>query len=247
MGIPVLNEGQRFLAQIERMAGEGVPALADVAIFDGGSTDGSVDPGILTRSGVRAVLIKTGPGRLSAQLRMGYAWAMVQGYDGIVTVDGNGKDDTAAIPDFLEKLDAGWDLVQGSRYVPGGRAINTPLLRKLAIRTVHVPLTRMAAGFPYTDTTNGFRGYSRRLLLDPRVQPFREVFRTYELLAYMSVRAPRLGFRVVETPVSRAYPTSGPIPTKIAGWRGNVVLLGILLKAVTGRFNPEEQPATDGK
>jgi dolichol-phosphate mannosyltransferase len=236
--IPVLNEGARIRAELEEMARCGIPLLADILILDGGSSDRSTVPSLLSAHGVRALLLKKGPGKLSSQLRMGYAWAMVQGYEGVITIDGNHKDGVEAIPSFIRELDSGWDFVQGSRFVPGGQAINTPLVRLLAIRGLHAPVLSLSAGFHYTDTTNGFRGYSRRLLLDPRVHPFRNVFASYELLAYMSVRAPRIGHRTKEIPVTRKYPASGT-PTKISFFKGNLDLIRILLKVVTGRFNPE--------
>ena len=61
-------------------------------IADGGSTDGSLDADFVKTVGVTAVLTKTGPGKLSAQLRMAYAWSIKHGYDGIVTIDGNGAE-----------------------------------------------------------------------------------------------------------------------------------------------------------
>ena len=47
-----------------------LPLAADIIIGDGGSTDGSNSPELLRGLGVRSLLIKTGPGRLSAQMRM---------------------------------------------------------------------------------------------------------------------------------------------------------------------------------
>ncbi|HZS04869.1 MAG TPA: glycosyltransferase family 2 protein [Blastocatellia bacterium] len=237
--IPVINEGARLKGQLEAMRRIGIPQLADILILDGGSTDGSTHPDFLKSVGVRTLLIKTGPGKLSAQLRMGYAWALRQGYEGIITVDGNGKDGIEAIPDFIRELDAGSDLVQGSRYVPGGQAINTPLVRALAIHLLHAPIISLAAGFRYTDTTNGFRAYSRRFLLDPGVQPFRNIFSTYELLAYLSVRGPRTGHLAREIPVRRQYPDKGKIPTKISHFRGNLLLIKVLLRVLRGDFDPE--------
>lgn len=212
---------------------------ADILLLDGGSTDGSLEFDFLQEQGVRALLRKQGPGRLSAQLRMGYAFAMLQGYQGTVTIDGNNKDGPEAIREFSRALDDGVDLVQGSRFLPGGQAINTPLTRWLAIRLVHAPWISLVSGFRYTDTTNDFRAYSRRFLLDPRVQPFRDVFSTYELLAYMSIRGPKLGYRVKEIPVTRRYPAKGKTPTKIHPIVGNLSLLGILLKASLGHFDPQ--------
>ena len=129
-------------------------------------------------------------------------------------------------------------MIQGSRWAPGGRAVNTPAIRAFAVRRIHVPIVSWLAGFPYTDTTNGFRGYSRSYLLDPRVQPFRDVFDRYELLAYLSVRGPRLGFRTTEIPVTRAYPQRGAIPTRIDPIRGNFDLLATLWRLARGRFHP---------
>ena len=236
--VPVINEGPRIARLLGRMAAARIEGLADIVIVDGGSTDGSLAPEALARLGVRGLLVKTGPGGLSAQLRCAYAYALDQGYRGIVTIDGNDKDDPQAIPRFIEALATGVDFVQASRYLPGGIAENTPALRDLAIRALHAPLLSLFSGFRWTDTTQGFRAYSRRMLLDERIAAFRDVFDTYELLAYLSYRAPRLGYRCLELPTARRYPASGGTPTKISAIRGNLRILKILLLACFGAFDP---------
>lgn len=232
----VLDEGERIRSQLAKMAP--YAEQIDILVADGGSSDGSLDPAIVRSFGVRSVLTKQGPGKLSAQMRMAFAYALEQGYEGIVTIDGNDKDDPAAIPSFVAALEAGADHLQGSRFVPGGKAVNTPWTRLLGIHLVHAPLISLAAGVRYTDTTNGFRGYSRRFLLDGRVAPFRAVFETYELHYYLAIRAARLGFRVQELPVTRRYPRCGPAPTKISPFKGNLMILGILLKACLSGYSP---------
>jgi dolichol-phosphate mannosyltransferase len=236
--IPVINEGERIRRQLERTVRAGIADHADIVIADGGSTDGSLPHELLKDRSVRTLLVKKGPGKLSAQLRMAYAYALRQGYEGIVTVDGNGKDSVESVPAFTAALDEGWDLIQGSRYVPGGEAIHTPFLRHWGMKLVHVPVISAIAGFRYSDTTNGFRGYSRAYLLDRRVQPFRDIFDTYELLAWLSVRAPQLGYRVKEVPVRREYPATGKVPTKISPWKGNMLLMRILGELALGRYKP---------
>jgi dolichol-phosphate mannosyltransferase len=232
----VINEGDRILGQLGRLRDHGIGL--DVVVADGGSTDGSTDPDRLRDLGVRALLVKRDAGKLSAQLRMGFAFALTEGYDGVITVDGNGKDDVAAVPRFVSALDEGADFVQGSRYVPGGQAINTPRERHLAIKLFHAPVTSLAARHRFTDTTNGFRGHSRALLMDPRVAPMRDVFDTYELLAYLPIRAARLGHTCAEVPVTRAYPDAGDIPTKIHGRSAQLDLVKILGRAALGRYDP---------
>lgn len=235
--IPVINEGERIKSLLKRMEAHRIPEFADIIIIDGGSTDGSLELEGLKARGVRGLVVKTGPGKLSAQLRCAYAFALDQGYEGIITIDGNDKDDPEAIPRFIAALDEGVDFVQASRFLPGGIAENTPKSRDFAIRFIHAPCLSMASGFHWTDTTQGFRAYSRRLLIDPRVAPFRDEFSTYELLAYLSYRAPKLGFICRELATTRRYPR-GEVPTKISSVRGNLAILRILFLTCLGRFNP---------
>lgn len=236
--IPVINEGARIKSLLDRMAALKIDAVADIIIVDGGTTDGSLELPDLQAKAVRGLVLKTAPGKLSAQLRCGYAFALDQGYAGVVTIDGNDKDDPDAIPGFVEALRQGVDFVQASRFVPGGVAENTPKIREFAIRWVHAPMLSLFSGFRWTDTTQGFRAYSRKLLLDPRVAPFRDVFSRYELLAYLSYRAPKLGYRCVELPTARRYPDDGKVPTKISMVSGNLDLIKTLVRVCFGRFDP---------
>lgn len=235
--IPVINEGERILNLLRRMAAVKIADIADVIIVDGGSTDGSLEPQRLQELGVRGLLVKTAPGKLSAQLRCAYAFVLDEGYTGIVTIDGNDKDDPDAIPRFIAAIEQGYDFVQASRFLAGGVAENTPKSRDFAIRFIHAPMLSLASGFHWTDTTQGFRAYSRAMLLDPRVAPFRDEFTTYELLAYLSYRVPKLGYRCVELPTVRCYP-KGEVPTKISSVRGNLSVLQVLMKACAGHYNP---------
>jgi dolichol-phosphate mannosyltransferase len=239
--VPVIDEGERIAAQLERMAP--LADRADIVIADGGSTDGSLALDRLRAAGVRALLVKTGPGKLSAQLRMAFAFAVTEGYEGVITVDGNGKDGVDAIPRFLAALEEGYDFVQGSRFIRGGHHERTPKVRLAAIRLIHAPVVSLLARHRFTDTTNGFRGHSRRLLTDDRVQVFRDVFERYELLAYLSVRPARLKFRVTEIPVARVYPDHGPTPTKLGTLHGPMDLLGVLWRLARGTYDPPRSRA----
>ena len=72
-----------------------------------------------------------------------------------------------------------------------------------------------------------------------RVRPFRDVFDTYNLHYYLSVRIPRLGYWVKELPVRRVYPSAGPTPSHIGGLRARLHILRLLFWAALGRYNPE--------
>lgn len=236
--IPVINEGARILTELGRAQRAGVDKQCNIVVCDGGSTDGSMNPDTLQLYGVNTLLVKTGPGKQGAQLRMGIYFALNRGYKGVLTIDGNNKDSIEDVPKFIEKLRAGYDLVQGSRFRRGGRAINTPPIRYAAVRLIHAPLVSLAARQWFTDTTNAYRAYSREYLTHPDVRPLRDVFQGYELLAYLSIRATQLGLRACEVPVTRAYPATGKTPTKITGFKGNSDLLKVLLAAMAGKYNP---------
>ncbi len=234
--IPVINEGERIKSLLKRMEAERISSIADIIIIDGGSTDGSLELDSLQRLGVSGLVVKKGPGKLSAQLRCAYAFALDQGYEGVVTIDGNDKDDPEAIPRFIEALESGIDFVQASRFLPGGVGVNTPKFRDFAIRYIHAPCLSLASGFQWTDTTQGFRAYSRKMLLDARIAVFRNIFSTYELLAYLSYRVPALGYVCKELPTKRRYPV-GQVPTKISSLKGNFSVLSTLVKTCCGFYN----------
>ena len=236
MVIPVINEGERLHGLLQQMQQLEIGQYVDILIVDGGSNDGSVAPKNLQELGVHTLLIKTGSGKLGAQLRCAYAYLLDQGYEGIITIDGNGKDDPKAIPQFIEKLEAGYDFVQASRFIKGGQGVNTPLIRLIAIRLIHAPLLSLFSGFHWTDTTQGFRGYSKKLLEAPQVGVFRAVFSSYELLFYLSYIAPRLKYRCIELPTIRSYP-KGEVPTKISAVKGNLQIMVTLIKVICGCFN----------
>jgi len=236
--IPIINEGERIIKELYRAYKNDISKCADIVICDGGSTDGCTEEKKLRKLKVNTLLVKKDAGKQGAQLRMGIWWALKRGYRGIITIDGNNKDSIEDVPAFIQKLEEGYDFVHGSRFVEGGRAVNTPFIRNISVRLIHAPIISKTAGQHFTDTTNAFRAYSARYLKDPRVAPLRDIFMGYELLAYLSVRATQLGYQACEIPVTRAYPKKGKTPTKISFWKGNSALMKILLKNRFGAYNP---------
>ena len=151
--IPVINEGARILTELGRAQTAGVDTLCDIVICDGGSTDGSMKLDTLQLYGVNTLLTKTGPGKQGAQLRMGIYFALNRGYKGVLTIDGNNKDSIEDVHKFIEKLQAGYDFVQGSRFIRAG----TLRRRAAGACTAHQP-----GGAPVVHR------YHQRL---PRLQP----------------------------------------------------------------------------
>lgn len=235
--IPIINEGERIKKELERALNNHIDECVDIIICDADSTDDCTNDELLKSLHVNTLLIKKDKGKQGAQLRMGFWWALQRGYEGIVTIDGNNKDSIEDVPHFVKKLEEGYDFVQGSRFIKGGKAINTPFIRLVSVKLIHAPIISLTAKKRYTDTTNAYRAYSKKYLLHPDVAPFRDIFMTYELLAYLSVKADRLKLKTCEIPVTREYPKKGKTPTKISFFKGNSDLLKILFKNLFHKYD----------
>ncbi|MCY9844250.1 glycosyltransferase family 2 protein [Vibrio caribbeanicus] len=230
----VINEGKKLLKQLSRMRLH--CESIDIVVADGGSSDGSTRHDVLSELNVRALLVKQDVGKLGSQMRISFSWALNQGYKGVVVIDGNNKDSVENIPDFVTLLSMGYDHVQGSRFIEGGNAVNTPFSRLLGLKLLHAPLIRLSSGFSYTDTTNGFRAYSANFLRSSEVGLFRKEFKGYELHYYLAISAGKKGFKCIETPVTRTYP-KGKVPTKISPIRGNIQVLVKLIECCLGKYD----------
>ena len=238
--IPIINEGERIKKELERAKEYNISDYVDIIICDADSSDGCTEEKLLKSLDVNTLLVKKDVGKQGAQLRMGFWWALERGYEGIVTIDGNNKDSIEDVPKFIEKLEDGYDFIQGSRFIKGGQAINTPFVRLISVKLIHAPIISLTAKKRYTDTTNAYRAYSKNYLTHKQVRPFRDIFMTYELLAYLSVRADQLSMKTCEIPVRREYPKVGKTPTKISFFKGNFELMKILFNNLFGKYKPKE-------
>lgn len=231
----VWNEGDRIRRQIEEMSKWAQEV--DVVVVDGGSDDGSLEESHLTKNQVSALVTVKERG-LGTGVRAAISYALDQGYQGLITVDGNEKDDLSGLPRILAELKEGVGLVQGSRFLPGGNHARTPMERLIGIKWIVAPLMSIFGKIKVTDPTNGFRGLSRRYLTDPGLQPLRRCFVGFNLQLYLVYRAGCLGHGFREVPVGRSYPEDGSVPTKIVGWKPRIQFLVELFRVLSGRNNP---------
>lgn len=211
--IPVLNEIKYFTKLLDRINILELSELIDILVVDGGSVDGTYEAANFNKE-IKFTLQNNGKNQLSGQLQDAYNFSLKLGYRGVITIDGNSKDDPIFVKDFMKCLEKGYDYIQGSRFLPQGESINLPLSRKYLIKFIHVPLMSRFSNFKYTDSTQGFRGYSRTLLKDPKVNIFNVKFKRYQLLLWISLVVPKLSFKTIEIPNIRTYPKDD-FPSKL--------------------------------
>lgn len=200
VGVFTYNEGQRARETLARF-----PETRDydVIVHDDGSTDDT--PSILLESGFEVIRSEENQG-LGGSIKRVARHARERGYDVLVLMAGNSKDDPAEIPRLLEPIvERGYDYVQGSRFAAGGRAENLPLFRSIMVRA-HAFLFTVLTGVRCTDTLNGFRAYRLNLLFDsPRINVWQDWLDTYEYETYLTYKVLKLGYRTTEVPVVKSY------------------------------------------
>jgi len=128
----------------------------------------------------------------------GFRWALAREYRFVFEMDADFSHAPADLPRFLAELDAGADLVIGSRRVAGGRTVNWGPGCKL-ISAGGSLYARTILGVDVRDLTAGFRCFRREVL---EALPLDRVRSSgYAFQVELTYRAIRKGFRVVEIPV----------------------------------------------
>lgn len=216
------NEELKLRNVIERYMRSPACGLYDYMVIDDGSTDGT--PGLLAEYRARGVLALRHERQrgVGAAIRTAIAYAREHGYEFLVIMAGNDKDNPDEIPALLSPaVNEGYDFVQGSRYKgANGVGGDMPFYRKLATR-LHPLLMSFFAGVPVTDSTNGFRVIRLKMLEDPRFDINQPWLDHYELEPYLMFKCIRLGFRFTEVFVTKIYPSRKLGYTKmkpVLGW-----------------------------
>ncbi|MEQ3552918.1 glycosyltransferase family 2 protein [Pseudonocardia nematodicida] len=155
--VPVRNEARNLEIVLPALA-ELRPALHEIIVVDGHSTDGSLETARRVLPSVRT-LTQTRKGKGNA---LACGFAAVTG-DIVVMFDADGSADPAEIPAFVAALTAGADVAKGSRFTAGGGSDDiTPLRRagNFGLNTVANALF----GTSYTDLCYGYNAFWADLL-----------------------------------------------------------------------------------
>jgi dolichol-phosphate mannosyltransferase len=174
---------------------------ADVLVVDDGSPDGTGELAeqLAAELGQIKVLHRPGKQGLGTAYREGFRLAVDEGYDVVVHMDADLSHDPAVIPLLLSRIEAGADVVIGSRYLPGGSTPNWPLHRRLLSRWGN-RYTAAVLRLPLSDVTSGFRAVRTDVLR--AVDPATARAEGYAFLTELARRYVRRGVRIAEVPIS---------------------------------------------
>ena len=176
-----------------------VPA-ADVLVVDDASPDETGDAAerVAEELGRVSVLRRPGKSGLGSAYRAGFSWGIEHGYDTFVEIDCDFSHDPAALPSLLAAAER-YEVVIGSRYVPGGHIPQWKLSRRLLSRGGN-QYASMMLGLGVADSTAGYRVYSRSALEKIDYQSVRAD--GYGFQIEMTYRARRGGATITEVPIS---------------------------------------------
>jgi glycosyltransferase involved in cell wall biosynthesis len=199
----------------------------EVRAVDGGSSDGTLE--FFRAHGV-PVLRQDRRGRGEA-FRLAMRAAR---HDRVIFFSPDGNEDPEDIPRLVAGLAAGYDMVIGSRFMPGGRSEDDDKWLFTNRRWGNILFTWLVNRLwptdqPITDTINGYRGLTRQAF--QRLAPDAE---GYAIEFQLSIRALALGLNVLEIP-TREGDRIGKGVSKLNAFPVGVQFLRLMLRE---RFRP---------
>lgn len=188
--IPAYNAAPS-VGDVVRDARQFVP---DVVVINDGSADETA--AVAKAAGAEVVSHPQNRGKGGA-LKTGFAYALQNGYDVVITLDADGQHLPREIPKFLRsRAETGADLIIGGRSHLFGQMLPR---RRLANRFSAWSIAR-ASKTGITDSQSGFRLYSANLLRNVRLHTD-----GFDLESEVIVRAGRGGFKVITTPIDLGF------------------------------------------
>jgi len=191
--IPVYNEAENIagtLAEIETEVGT-PHQIFIIYDFEEDNTLNVVRGFMQEKGNIHIVKNRYGKGALNA-IRTGFETVD----DGIVlVVMADLSDDLGTADEMVQKINEGYDIVCGSRYMKGGKQIGGTKLKGFLSRMAGISL-HFLTGIPTHDITNSFKMYTKRVLENIKI----ESNGGFELGMEIVVKAYILGYKIKETP-----------------------------------------------
>lgn len=209
--LPVFNESENIGPFCQRAMTE-LPAEFELLICYDHDADTTLSAfAALSAKPPHARLVKNnlGPGpRYAIEAGMRAAQAPV-----VVVMMADLSDDFAKVEEMVQRVEAGADVVCGSRYMKGGAQHGGPRLKKFLSRNAGRTL-RWFAGLPVHDPTNSFKAYKKSFLDESKI----ESTAGFVLGLELTVKGHLAGKRVEEVPVTWTDRSAGASRFRLWKW-----------------------------
>ena len=188
--IPALN-AERTLPQVVVDARS---QLEPVLVIDDGSRDAT--SAVARAQGATVIRHEVNRGKGGA-LKTGFAWALENGYDGVITLDADGQHLPSEIPKFIRERES-----DGADLIIGGRAhlFGQMLPRRRTANRFSAWCIARCSGVRITDSQSGFRYYSKKLISGMKLRTD-----GFDMESEVIVRAGRNGFPIVTIPIELGF------------------------------------------
>lgn len=206
--MPCLNEARTIATCIAKARGylstQGIPG--EIVVADNGSTDGSRE--IAESLGARVISVT----------RRGYGSALRAGIEAargkyVIMGDSDDSYDFASLGAFVEKLEAGYDLVVGNRFQGGIMTGAMPPLHRYFGNPLLTAIGRFLYKSPLKDFNCGLRGFRRDAILRLGLS-----CPGMEFAIEMIVKSSIQGLRIIEVPTTLS-PDGRGRPPHLRSWR----------------------------
>jgi len=199
--VPTFNEAGNIRRLLHELLDP--PSTLEVIVVDDSSPDGTADivrRCMAERSDARlGLLVRPGKEGLGAAYRDGFRAALAAGHDVVVQMDADGSHPVREIAPMTALLDAGADLVVGSRYIPGGGIEGSWAWHRRMLSRGGNLYARVMLSSPVHDLTGGFKAWRADVL---RTVVLGEAPAAgYAFQVQTTALAQAAGARVVEHPI----------------------------------------------
>jgi len=192
VAIPAYN-AEKTLAGLVAQLKE-IPQVSSVLVVDDGSSDDTAE--VARKSGATVISFETNFGK-GASLKTAFRYAIVKGYDYVITMDADLQHEISTIPAMIETtVKEGADLVIGSRRKDTDRM---PRDRLLSNRLTSI-VTSILCNRLVEDSQCGFRVLKVKALENLKLECDK-----FDLETEVLLKASRYGFRITSHPISSIY------------------------------------------
>jgi dolichol-phosphate mannosyltransferase len=222
--LPTYNEAQNLTPMIEQLLALDLSDV-NILIVDDNSPDGTGQIADRLRNQYSArisVMHRAGKMGLGTAYITGFKWALENGADCVIQMDADFSHSPNYLPHFVSKI-AQYDVVVGSRYVPGGKLDpRWSGWRFFLSKWANSVWVRLILGTQVQDATAGFKCWSRRAL--ERIQVDTVKSNGYIFQVEMAYLSEKLGLSILEYPIyfedRRIGKSKMTVPVKLeAAWR----------------------------